>query len=103
MEKLNLKEYIKSRVNDQLAEFIVAKVTASLKTGWDLVLSEMVSVRKIQYKLEEKVNTNLLLDERLESLIEQMQTKQEKTAKMQAKEDRLLDFLLKDFGIEEAT
>jgi serine phosphatase RsbU (regulator of sigma subunit) len=101
MAALTLNEQVEKLLNTEVAHRIVTKLTEDLREQWNMILMEMVSLRKSHVKLEERLDHAVSLDSKLERLIEQAQREQAKTQQLQVKEDRLLSFLIEEFGMKE--
>lgn len=98
-------EKIGQAVNEKVAELLMEQIALYLETRlkeqWDKIIFELAATRKSNYQLIETFNKLIASNKRLESYVASLQNQIIKNAELQDKEDKLLSFLMKEFGMEE--
>ncbi len=99
------KEDFEFNVNSKIAEMIVERLALLLQSRmqdqWNRVVFELASTRKTMERTKEALAQTNKLSNQIQKLTEQLQRDTQKTRSLREKEDRLLTFLLKEFGMEE--
>lgn len=95
-----LLDAVNGAVAELVAEQVYRKIKADMEEQWNNILSELAYSRKMNVKLQEALDSTQLRAVKVDALIEQVQADIGKKREMQAKEDKLLNFLLKEFEVE---
>lgn len=69
--------------------------------NWSTIISELVSIRKAFIKLQEDFQQHSKVSSDVQALIKELRQQAEKKRALQAKEDRLLSFLIEEFNVKE--
>lgn len=97
-------EKMQTSINMKVAELIVEQLADSLKNElqeqWNKVISELVSTKKSNIQLEKAFDALIESNNRVIEFIETLQGQTQKTTDLQAKEERILDFLMQEFAIK---
>ena len=101
---MNMQEEIRDVMNEaiakKLAEKVMDKVNIKLRQQWVTVVSELVSTRKANRELTAQINRMTQFVQHVEKLLAKRDVEATKNKVLQQKEERILNFLVNEFGIK---
>jgi len=95
----NINSEVELLVGGKIAEHLIVKLEECITELYGRVLRDLVGVRREHLKLELKYEKLAAVNEKLERLIDTVQENQTTTKNVKEKENRLLDFLIKEMEV----
>ena len=95
----NINSEVELLVGGKIAEHLIVKLEECITELYGRVLRDLVGVRREHLKLELKYKKLAAVNEKLERLIDTVQENQTTTKNVKEKENRLLDFLIKEMEV----
>jgi len=96
----NINSEVELLVGGKIAEHLIVKLEECITELYGRVLRDLVGVRREHLKLELKYEKLAAVNEKLERLVDTIQENQDLEKSKNAKEDKLLSFLSKEFELE---
>ena len=100
LSKEKMEQTINTAIVDTLVEQLALYLETRLKEHWDKIIFELATTRKSNYKLTEAFDRFTKSNKQIGDLLEHLQRTSQKTRALREKEDKLLSFLIKEFGME---
>ena len=95
----NINSEVELLVGGKIAEHLIVKLEECITELYGRVLQDLVGVRREHLKLELRYEKLAAVNEKLERLIDTVQENQTTTKNVKEKENRLLDFLIKEMEV----